>query len=117
MNTATLNRSDFSLIQCRDAITGLDQDTVKQAVVVMTSRNSEWIQNAANHPDFGRAMFWVREWSKVERLNTRQEALQRLKVVHAMRAERRTQIRQVGMGVFIAVGTAALIAHSMLFIG
>jgi len=114
MQTRQQNQSDFTLIQCREAIAGFDQSTVQQAVVVMTSRNSEWMQNAASHPDFGRTIFWVREWFKAERIKTRREAFKRLRLVYAIRTQRRDYMRQVGMGAFITLGTAALLAQSVL---
>lgn len=114
MNTTPSKRSDFTVVQCRDAIAGFDHGTVAQAVVVMTSRDSQWIEKAANHPDFGRAMFWVQEWAKVERINTRREFRQRLKLINAIEAERHAQRRQIGMAVFITLGIAALLAVSVL---
>lgn len=114
MQTLQQNQTDFTLTQCRAAIADFDQSTVQQAVVVMTSRNAEWMEKAANHPDFGRAIFWVREWFKVERIKNRREAFKRLKLVYAIRSERRSHMRQIGMGAFITLGAAALLAQSVL---
>ena len=92
---ATANRSDFSLGQCRNALADFDQDTVEQAVVVMTSGNDALIKAAASNPEMSRPVFWVREWLAVERIQSRSEALNRLKVVPSIRAGRKVSVRNM----------------------
>lgn len=83
------NRSDFTLIQCREALADFDHSMVEQAVAVMTSNDSTLVRNAARDPELGRAVFWIREWMAVERIQSKSEALSRLRVLPAIRRERK----------------------------
>lgn len=83
-----INRSNFTLLQCREALADFDPSLVKQAVAVMNSNDGTLIHNAAQDPKLGRVVFWIREWMAVERIKSKNEALYRLRVLDGIRRER-----------------------------